>query len=194
MENRPEYLAMWLGLSKIGIVSALVNTHMRGASLVHSINVVKPKMIIASTDFEYLLVPIYSELHYDPILKSRGELLVTVWSARNDARPNKRRQRGIPIWLYGERTLSLPVVFDNLNEALARMTSTRPLQAHRKRVLPSDLLFYVYTSGTSGLPKAAKIRHMRMLLAGPAFFMAHSIYSHDRLYCPLPVYHSSAGT
>ena len=37
MENRPEYVATWLGLLKAGAVAALINTNLRGAALAHSI-------------------------------------------------------------------------------------------------------------------------------------------------------------
>ncbi len=30
MENRPEYVGLWLGLSRIGVVTALLNTHLTG--------------------------------------------------------------------------------------------------------------------------------------------------------------------
>lgn len=39
MENRPEFVAIWLGMSKVGIVSALINYNQRLVSLLHSIKV-----------------------------------------------------------------------------------------------------------------------------------------------------------
>ena len=51
MPNRPEYLAIWLGLSRAGIVVALLNTQLRGASLAHCIEVAAPKHIIAAAEF-----------------------------------------------------------------------------------------------------------------------------------------------
>ena len=38
MENRPEYIMAWLGLIKNGCIAALVNTHLTGQPLGHSIN------------------------------------------------------------------------------------------------------------------------------------------------------------
>src|SRR5262245_7964463 len=35
MANRPEYMAIWLGLTRIGCVVALLNTHLSGPSLAH---------------------------------------------------------------------------------------------------------------------------------------------------------------
>ncbi len=46
MPNRGEYLAAWLGLTRIGAVVALLNTHLTGDLLAHSIRIVEPKGII----------------------------------------------------------------------------------------------------------------------------------------------------
>jgi acyl-CoA synthetase (AMP-forming)/AMP-acid ligase II len=37
MDNRPEYVCVWLGLAKIGVTVALINTSLRGKSLLHCI-------------------------------------------------------------------------------------------------------------------------------------------------------------
>ena len=38
MENRPEYVGIWLGCAKIGVVPALINSNLTGKPLLHSIN------------------------------------------------------------------------------------------------------------------------------------------------------------
>src|SRR5690348_960008 len=43
MPNRPEYLAVWLGITSIGAVVALLNTQLVGPSLTHCVNIVAPK-------------------------------------------------------------------------------------------------------------------------------------------------------
>lgn len=53
MPNRPEYLSIWLGIAKVGGVTALLNTNLFGAPLAHCINVVNAKLIIV----EASLVP-----------------------------------------------------------------------------------------------------------------------------------------
>jgi fatty-acyl-CoA synthase len=50
MPNRPEYLAIWLGLTRIGVVVALINTSLAGAALAHCINVVQPRAIIVAAE------------------------------------------------------------------------------------------------------------------------------------------------
>ena len=49
MDNCPDYLAIWLGLSGIGVTVALINTNLRGAALSHSINLVAPRCLITGT-------------------------------------------------------------------------------------------------------------------------------------------------
>ena len=48
MENRPEYLAIWLGLSRLGITVALINTNLSGELLAHSLNTVAPRYVLTS--------------------------------------------------------------------------------------------------------------------------------------------------
>jgi len=46
MPNCPDYMAIWLGITRIGAVVSLLNTHLRGEMLAHSIKVVAPKHVI----------------------------------------------------------------------------------------------------------------------------------------------------
>ena len=50
MPNRPEFMALWLGVTRIGGVVALINTNLTGAALVHCINVVAPKHIVVAAE------------------------------------------------------------------------------------------------------------------------------------------------
>jgi fatty-acyl-CoA synthase len=48
MPNCPDYLALWLGITRIGGIAALLNTNLKGEALGHCIKVAAPKHIIAS--------------------------------------------------------------------------------------------------------------------------------------------------
>ena len=50
MASSPEYVCYWLGLSKIGVISALINFNLRGDSLAHCIKVSKAKTIVYSQE------------------------------------------------------------------------------------------------------------------------------------------------
>ncbi len=47
MPNRPEYMAVWLGLSSAGVVVALLNTNLRGASLAYSVEAAALTYVVA---------------------------------------------------------------------------------------------------------------------------------------------------
>ena len=50
MSNCAEYLAIWLGLTRIGAVVALVNSQLAGEVLAHSIKIADPKCLIVGAD------------------------------------------------------------------------------------------------------------------------------------------------
>lgn len=46
MESCPEYVCIWFGLSKIGVIVALINNNLKAETLVHSIKVSNCSAII----------------------------------------------------------------------------------------------------------------------------------------------------
>ncbi len=50
MPSRPEYMAIWLGITRAGCAVALVNTNLSSRSLAHSLNIVSPKHIIVAPE------------------------------------------------------------------------------------------------------------------------------------------------
>jgi fatty-acyl-CoA synthase len=50
MPNRPEYMAIWLGITSVGAVVSLINTNLRGASLAHCLDIAAPKHIIVAAE------------------------------------------------------------------------------------------------------------------------------------------------
>jgi fatty-acyl-CoA synthase len=65
MPNCAEYLAIWLGLTHIGVVVALVNSQLTGDVLAHSINIVTPKGLIVSADLAARVSAIRAKLPAD---------------------------------------------------------------------------------------------------------------------------------
>jgi fatty-acyl-CoA synthase len=70
MPNRPEYLAIWLGITRIGCVAALLNTNLARASLAHCIGVVGARHLIVADEFTPALATAL------PLLKSAPEVWV----------------------------------------------------------------------------------------------------------------------
>jgi fatty-acyl-CoA synthase len=79
MPNRPEYLAIWIGITRAGGGVALINTNLTGQSLCHCINIVQPRHIIVA-----------------------AELLDSVKSIQRQISPLAK------IWLHGEADADLP--------------------------------------------------------------------------------------
>jgi len=50
MSGRPEFLALWIGITRVGGVVALLNTNLTGMALAHCVNVVGPKHIIVEAE------------------------------------------------------------------------------------------------------------------------------------------------
>ncbi|HLH97621.1 MAG TPA: long-chain-acyl-CoA synthetase [Xanthobacteraceae bacterium] len=50
MPNRPEYMALWLGITRVGGVVALINSNLASAALAHCVNVVSPKHIVIASE------------------------------------------------------------------------------------------------------------------------------------------------
>ena len=56
-----------------------------------------------------------------------------------------------------------------------------------------DICYYVFTSGTTGMPKSAALTHLRWIKAGIAFGkMAMALKPSDIQYCAMPLYHNTA--
>ena len=159
MGNRPDYVCAWIGLAKIGVVSALVNTNLTGAPLAHAITIAEADHVLTSAD----LAP------------AAAAIAPTV--------PRTPR-----VWALDEGHTALP-----LEEALAAASAERPDPALRQAVTLDDMALYVYTSGTTGAPKAAKMLHRRILVMMLGFKGAGGARATDRVYVTLPLYHSTGG-
>ncbi|KAJ8672520.1 hypothetical protein QAD02_003779 [Eretmocerus hayati] len=163
MESRVEYIGTWLGLSKAGLVTALVNTNLRGDVLVHSMNVAGCKAVIFSGEFKEAVEEIRSKI---------PNLSLYQWSEHSD--------------------VTLLDGAEDLNSGLAK-TEPEPLIVDMELTSPRDKLIYIYTSGTTGLPKAAVISNLRYMLMSCGVHSMLALKSSDRIYDSLPLYHTAGG-
>jgi fatty-acyl-CoA synthase len=72
MTNRPEYLAVWLGINAVGGVVALLNTNLVGRSLAHCIDIVSPKYLIASSEFVEPMISALPDITATPMIWTHG--------------------------------------------------------------------------------------------------------------------------
>jgi fatty-acyl-CoA synthase len=163
MPNRAEYLAVWLGISRVGGTVALLNTHLVGVSLAHCIDVVAPKHVIVDGS----LVEAFEGAC--PALKSAPA-----------------------VWSHGGGRLG-PAPFARIDEAVDRLSGDPLTDAEQRAVSIADRALYIYTSGTTGLPKAALVSHERVLRWSLWFAGMMGTSAVDRMYDCLPLYHSVGG-
>jgi fatty-acyl-CoA synthase len=164
MPNRPEYMALWLGVTRVGGAVALLNTNLAGATLAHCVNAVTPKHIIVAAEL------------LDRFATARA--LITVQAK---------------VWVHGEIKLEQDAGRPRIDRAV-EVFSDRALGGEEVRPLTiEDRALYIYTSGTTGLPKAANMNHYRVMLAGHAFAGVMATRPSDRMYDCLPMYHTAGG-
>ncbi len=166
MPNRPEYMALWLGVTRVGGVVALINSNLAGPTLAHCVNVVTPTHVIVAAEL------------LDRFNSARALIAGTpkVW-VHGEPKAGPESDAGHPrldqaVEVFSDRTLA--------------HGETRPLTIE-------DRALYIYTSGTTGLPKAANMNHYRVMLAGHAFAGVMGIKPSDRMYDCLPMYHTAGG-
>jgi fatty-acyl-CoA synthase len=160
MPNRPEYMAIWIGLNRIGVVVALLNTNLSGERLAHAINIVVPRAVIVD-----------------------HSLAAALHSART------HMAVGVQCWALEAGSHDLPLLELKETSVPGDVLSDPQLQA------PSldDRALYVYTSGTTGLPKAAIVSHFRVMQWSHWFAGMMDTQPADRMYDCLPMYHSIGG-
>jgi fatty-acyl-CoA synthase len=73
MPNRPEYLAIWLGVTQVGGVVALLNTNLTGAALAHCIQVAAPSHIIVAAELAQAFSAAAPYLSAAPTIWLHGE-------------------------------------------------------------------------------------------------------------------------
>ncbi len=97
-----------------------------------------------------------------------------------------------PITECGADTDAL-VTLDEFRQLAETAPTSNP--ATTSAVLAKDKAFYIFTSGTTGMPKASVMTHYRWLRALAGFGgLGMRLNSNDTLYCCLPLYHNNALT
>ena len=130
-----------------------------------------------------------SALAHSIFVASARHLVLGVELADNYAEASPLIETPPRVWVTGTRATGA----DDLDSVLAAL-SPDPLDASvRQGLLCKDKALYIFTSGTTGLPKAANITHLRMLFMMYGFAGGLNAKASDRTYNVLPLYHSAGG-
>ena len=161
MLNRPEHPSAWLGIAKIGCSTAMLNTNISGASLIHCVEISLKKS-------EKKFVIVDDEIYENSLTREDREAI---------------QELGVQL-----------VRWKDIIRKSRHLGHERPLKTSRANMGPKDTLMYIFTSGTTGNPKASRISHVRYETACFPYKKTCLLDGKvDRVYCALPLYHSSAG-
>ena len=167
IENRPELLFATMGCLKIGAVAGMVNTGQTNEALAHSLRLIEPRLIIVGTECLANM-----ETVADMIDEQYSDKLLYI--ADGDKATAPSHYRDLMAAMAGQAE-------DNILPEQALTLGTP--------------IFYIFTSGTTGLPKASITTHMKVFRAGTQFGVnVMSLKPEDTYYCALPLYHSNALT
>ncbi|MCG8422792.1 MAG: long-chain-acyl-CoA synthetase [Proteobacteria bacterium] len=167
MENRPALLAVATAVAKAGGVTAMLNTKQRKKVLVHSLRCCEPVFYAVGEEL------------VDAIEEIRGEL--------GDNAPEQL------YFVKDSGESPVPEGYIDIDRAARLAPDHCP--AICDEITLGDPCFYIFTSGTTGLPKASIMSHDRWVKAGYTFGgMCLELAPGDTLYAPLPLYHNQALT
>ncbi|HMB64098.1 MAG TPA: long-chain-acyl-CoA synthetase [Eudoraea sp.] len=165
LENRPELLFLIAGCAKIGAIISLINPNQREMVLIHS-------MELAPGNHFFI-----------------GEELVPFFEAvKNSLRASPGHKY---YWLSDQQVTDCPVSYIDLKKELEQIDSENPIST--RQIKANQVYAYVFTSGTTGLPKASRQTHRKWMTTYYWFGKVNmNLNSNDVMYVPLPFYHTNA--
>ena len=164
MENRPYYAISLLALNKIGAIGVLINTSLTGDPLIHCINSSNSVKCIVGAERAQPLQEVLEDIN----ISNKDDFL---WVEDTN-------EYTLPEWAIN---LKANLDFDD-NENLDQTN----------QVTAKDVACYIFTSGTTGVPKAAILPNAKLVAAATNITMAgYRINHEDCMYNCLPLYHST---
>ena len=160
VRNRLEYVALWLGLCKVGVVPALLNFQLSGSALAHCVNI---------SDAQHLILD--HEMHEQ-------------WDAAKD-----KVTVDVKVWAAFAQLDD----YDSFDAAISEHVPSRPNKDIRVGLLAGSQAMKMFTSGTTGLPKAAKVTHVRAQNYMRGIGTGARATAKDRMLMVLPMYHATGG-
>ncbi|MDC3289021.1 long-chain-acyl-CoA synthetase [Gammaproteobacteria bacterium] len=164
MQNRTDYVISLLALNKIGAIGVLINNSLTGAPLIHCINSSDSKKCIVGEELTHELSDVLNDIN----IKDKNDIY----------------------WVEDSKAIQTPDWATNLRSSLDYSKNENLVETDN--VTAKDTAFYIFTSGTTGVPKAAIFPNAKIVAA--SFNISNTGYRmthEDRLYNCLPLYHST---
>ncbi len=165
MENRPEMLFCMGAASKIGAAASLINPNLRGDLLQHCIE---------STPCDIFFI---------------GEELI---EAFKDIKENlSLKEKKTFLFVPDQRFKAVPQDYIDISDHIKMSSKDNPSTTLQDQM--KDPFGYIFTSGTTGLPKASVQLHKSWI--GAYYWIGKiniNLTQTDIIYMPLPLYHTTA--
>jgi len=182
--NRPEHLFCWLGLTKVGVAATLLNTSLRGNSLRHALRQCKVSTVLFDATASAVLAPLAAA----PLAAAATTTGLPADAAKDDDALEPAEGEEPPLRFVCLDAAATPPFASPLE---LPATAAAVDVAVRAGCRSSDTLLHIFTSGTTGLPKAARLNHIRFFSAIVLPYL-FELKASDRLYCCLPMCHTAA--
>ena len=164
MQNRIDFVVAIVGIGKIGAIAGMINTNLTRKPLVHCINLIESKKCLFGQELTESLAEVRDELNLE-----EGKDYLCVADVDSGPQPN---------WA---------IALDSKDESAS---TDNPAEAPDIRM--GETAYYIFTSGTTGLPKAAVVTSKRVLpAAGMSSDFLMRLNRDDRVYNCLPLYHGT---
>jgi len=165
LTNRPELLIIFTAIGKIGAINSMINTEIREKTLAYCLNLTPGKCIIVGSELIDAFTNVKSELN----LSEEQKLLFS---------PDRK-------------SMSVPEDFIDLSKVIKDFPTHNP--STTDNVKTNDPIAYAFTSGTTGLSKAAIVIHSSLVVIGHAMgLLVTEATPNDTIYVALPFFHFTA--
>lgn len=169
IENRIGFMTTLFGICKLGAVAGLINTNQRDDVLVHSVSTTGSKLFVVGAELVDAVDAVRERLE----LSAPEDYALVA-----DPAAGPGGDATAPDWL-------LP-----LDDQAPDVDAGAPPET--AEITLDDPCFYIFTSGTTGLPKAAIVSNERVVRGMQGFgIVCLDAQREDRLYNCLPLYHST---
>lgn len=165
MDNCPDYVAIWVGLAKVGVVTALINTHLDGDALRHCLTISEASHIIAGPTRDKAVREASATMDGPPKVWTwggeHGEDLLAMLPGLSAERPSRAlrahlRGKDDCLFIYTSGTTGLPKATKITNSRLQIMLRTfiAPCYTGPRDRVYITLPLYHGTGGICGVGQA----------------------------------------
>jgi crotonobetaine/carnitine-CoA ligase len=164
MPNVPEFVVSWFALCKLGAVTTMINTAMRGPVLARALDLSQSDIVIADASL------------LDGVRAVRGDL-TTITRAMVLGQETRAGETAV-----GENGLEVLPFPPRDRLGTSNSHSPHVVDAH-------DAAMVMFTSGTTGRSKGCLLSHRYAVRQSELMVAQLGLREDDVLYCPFPLFH-----